>query len=157
MGPRTWRSSHFGGKVTEPAFDLTIVGGGIVGSMLAWRTLRRQPRWRVLWLDQSLLGLGASAYAGALLTPFGRAPSHRDLLALSFSLISDLEREAGPLPLRDLTGWYVVSPDLAEERRRWFIDGIPGLASAAHRDHIYELTPNMTLDHRAILGPFPVR
>jgi glycine/D-amino acid oxidase-like deaminating enzyme len=143
--------------VTEPDFDLAIAGGGIVGSMLAWRALHRHPQWRVLWFDQSMFGLGTSAYAGALLTPFGRTPAHRDLLAMGFNLIPDLEREAGPLPLRDLTGWYVVSPDLAEERRGWFLGDSPGLASAGHRDRLHELIPHMALGDKAILGPFPVR
>lgn len=128
-----------------------------MGSMLAWRALYRHPEWRVLWLDQSMFGLGTSAYAGALLTPFGRTAAHRDLLALGFSFLPELEREAGPLPLRDLTGWYVVSPDLAEERRGWFLGDLPGLASAADREQLHRVLPSMELDDRAVLGPFPVR
>ena len=143
--------------MTEPDFDLAIAGGGIAGSMLAWRALHRHPGWRVLWLDQSMLGLGTSAYAGALLTPFGRTPAHRDLLALGFGLLPELEQEAGPLPLRDLTGWYAASPELAEERRGWFLGDIPGLASAADRKRLHSQLPHMALDDKTILGPFPVR
>lgn len=143
--------------MTEPDFDLTIVGGGIVGAMVAWRALRRRPQWRVLWLDRSIFGLGASSYAGGLLTPFGRTPTHRALLTVGFKLLQDLEQETGALPLRELAGWYVVSPHLVEERRQWFIGELPELASAAQREDLRRLIPHLALDDRAVVGPFRVR
>lgn len=143
--------------MAEPDFDLTIVGGGIVGAMSAWRALRRRPEWRVLWLDRSIFGLGASSYAGGLLTPFGRTPTHRALLTAGFRLLHELEQEIGPLPLRELAGWYVVSPHLVEERLRWFVGESPGLATEAQRNELSRVMPHLGLDGRAVVGPFRVR
>ena len=137
-------------------YDYTIIGGGIVGAMVAWRTLRRQPEWRVLWMDQSLFGLGASAYAGALLTPFGQTPDHRALLSTGFKLLDDLEKDIGALPVRKLAGWYIVSPASADERRAWFLDRLPD-ASIADNERLCRLMPNIELRGRVALGPFNVR
>ncbi len=150
-------SSLSGGNVAEPDFDLTIVGGGIVGAMTAWRALRRRPEWRVLWLDRSIFGFGASSYAGGLLTPFGRTPTHRELLTSGFELLHDLEQDVGPLPLRELAGWYLVSPHLVEERLRWFVGESPGVASEEQREELKRVMPHLALEGRAAIGPFRVR
>jgi len=124
--------------------------------MVAWRALRRHAAWRTLWIDSSMFGFGASAYAGALLTPFGRTDAHRALLTTGFNLLASLEQEGGPLPLRELTGWYVVSQDLAEARRDWFIPSV-GRPSTSETEHFRRLMPHFELRDRVALGPFRVR
>lgn len=143
--------------MADPEFDLTIVGGGIVGAMTAWRALKRHTEWRVLWLDRSIFGLGASAYAGALLTPFGRSPAHRALLTAGFKLLPELEKEIGPLPVRELTGWYLASAELAEQRREWFIEATPHFASSKQQADLTALVPHLRVADKTIMGPFCVR
>lgn len=137
-------------------FDLVIAGGGIIGAMVAWRTLRRHADWRVLWIDSSMFGFGASAYAGALLTPFGRTEEHRALLTTGFKLLTSLEQEGDQLPLQELTGWYVVSQALAEARRDWFVASV-GRPSTSETERFRRLMPHFELRDRVALGPFKVR
>jgi len=143
--------------VNKSDFDLTIVGGGIVGAMVAWRALRRRPEWHVLWVDRSLFGLGASAYAGALLTPFGRSAKHRAMLAAGFKLLSTFESETGPLSVRELAGWYVVSPQLVTARREWFLDPVPEPCAVDGDGCLRSVMPILQLGDRVALGPFMVR
>jgi glycine/D-amino acid oxidase-like deaminating enzyme len=144
--------------VSEDCFDLTIVGGGIVGAMLAWRACRRHPEWRILWFDRSLFGGGASAYSGGLITPYGRTPVHRTLASLSARLLDELMADIGALPIRELLGWYITATKNQDERLDWFVSGRPSATSPSEVNPLRSLMPALQFsDGETILGPFPVR
>lgn len=144
--------------MTEPDYHLAIAGGGIVGAMLAWRALRRCPEWRVLWLDRSMFGLGASTYGGGLLTPFGRSPAHQAILVSGFSLLRDLEGDIGPLTFHELTAWYIASPEIVNEHRNLFVGTTPDLASEVRLEDLYNSMPELRLrEGDVVLGPFRTR
>jgi glycine/D-amino acid oxidase-like deaminating enzyme len=142
--------------VSNKPFDLAIVGGGIIGAMLAWRSLKRHPEWRTLWVDRSLLGHGASIYSGGLITPFGRTEPHRKFANISARLLVELTEDIGSLPVRELTGWLVAPPDKRTELLTWFVSG--HLPSAVSSNILHSLIPDLALPNGEIfMGPFPVR
>jgi glycine/D-amino acid oxidase-like deaminating enzyme len=105
-----------------------------------------------------MFGLGASAYGGGLLTPFGRSSAHKQILASSFSLLPDLESNIGPLTFHELTAWYIGSPEAVNEHRNSFVGTAPGLASAAEIKDLYNSMPGLRLGEAdVVLGPFRTR
>jgi glycine/D-amino acid oxidase-like deaminating enzyme len=132
-----------------------IAGGGIVGAMVAWQTLRSHEDWRVLWIDRSLFAMGCSAYAGALLTPFGRTEAHRTLLESSFALLSAFEQEGDSPSIHTHSGFYVVSQTSVDDRRDWFISSVGKAADGT--DRFRQHLPHFDLQTRIALGPFMVR
>ncbi|GAA3586753.1 glycine oxidase ThiO [Klugiella xanthotipulae] len=118
--------------------DLIIVGGGIVGSLAAWRAVRAG--LTVRWFDPQP-GNGASRAAAGMLAPtFEAAFGERDLMRLNVGsaalwpkLVSDLASETGcDLQLRQAGTLTVAfdSGDLTEARRVHDLHEEWGLSSA---------------------------
>jgi len=144
--------------MSSRSFDLTIVGGGIVGAMLAWLTWVRHPNWHTLWVDRSLFGHGASAYSAGLITPFGRTDSHRSLATRSSFLLKRLAEDIGPLPIRELVAWFVTETERQAEISNWFIGGPVPAATRSDLQPLHRLLPEFALPERdVILGQFQVQ
>lgn len=84
-------------------YDLVVVGAGIVGSAAA-ALAARVPGARVLLLDRSLVGSGATRYSAGIDVPLVRSAWTRDLVRTSAAFYRELRaREPGspifPLPL----------------------------------------------------------
>jgi glycine/D-amino acid oxidase-like deaminating enzyme len=69
-------------KSTPLQTDITIIGAGIVGLTTAILLKKSFPQSKVLVLEQSLIGSGASFYGGAADVPFALSKPHRDLIDL---------------------------------------------------------------------------
>ncbi|MEA2666642.1 MAG: hypothetical protein QOI11_3586 [Candidatus Eremiobacteraeota bacterium] len=98
------------GEVSAPRFDLVVVGAGIVGCAAA-ALAARAPGARVLLLDRSLVGRGATQYSAGIDVPLARTDRQRELVRTSAAFYRALrEREPGtpvvPLPLL----WVVAEP-----------------------------------------------
>lgn len=90
------------------SFDLTVVGGGVIGLAIAWRAAQRGLRANVL--ERSEPGAGTSHVAAGMLAPVSEAdPSEQPLLRLGLAsarlypeFVQELEaasgRDAGYLP-----------------------------------------------------------
>ncbi len=113
-----------GAAAGAESFDLTVVGGGIVGLSTAWRA--RQAGMSVALLERGAIGDGASSVAAGMLAPvaeveFGAAGRHLLELGLSSARMwpgfaSELERAAGePVGLLE-TGTLIVARDDDEAR-----------------------------------------
>ncbi len=57
--------------MNEDDFDLVIIGAGIIGVCAAWYARKRYPQWKILLLDQSGIGNGATSYSASLDIPYG--------------------------------------------------------------------------------------
>jgi D-hydroxyproline dehydrogenase subunit beta len=141
-------------RVKKQSFDLVIVGGGIIGAMSAWRALRRQPSWRVLWVDRSLFGLGSSAHSAGLVTPYGRTPQHRALVSLSEGLVDEFRTDAVNCSTRELIGWYIASEHALGTVLGSFVCRPPDVASAQQVDQVCQSVPSLRLaKDEVMLGP----
>lgn len=61
---------------SNPIYDLAIIGGGIIGTNLAYWFLKRQPQKSAILLEQSDIGNGASKYSAG----FDAIEHHNDVL-----------------------------------------------------------------------------
>ena len=83
-------------------FDLTIIGAGIIGANAFYLARRQRPQWRILLLDRSLAGKGASAYSAGLDFPYGRTPWQKQLSDTSEKMYAEFKTSLPHLPIRQL-------------------------------------------------------
>ena len=90
-------------------FDLVIVGAGIIGATTAYLAGQRQPDWRILLADRSLVGQGATQYSVGLYLDYGRTAAHRSLVVESAHFYRQLKTDVPDLPIYDLPFYGVVN------------------------------------------------
>jgi len=100
--------THVVAGVRDGGVDLAVVGAGIVGATVAAEASRRRPGARVLLLDRSLVGSGATRHSAALSTPTGATPSHRRLVQRAGRWYADLARAGGAPWRRPLVAYWIV-------------------------------------------------
>jgi glycine/D-amino acid oxidase-like deaminating enzyme len=101
-------------QLTSP-YDLAIVGGGIVGALAAYLAARRRPGWRVVMLERSLVGHGATAYSGGLDHAYGISPAQRVLAAESGAVYREMRAALPGLPIFDVPFYGLVHGARAAE------------------------------------------
>ena len=136
--------------MTEPRFDVVVVGGGIVGLATAWRLLERRPGSGVLVLEkeQELASHQTGRNSGVIHSPNTYAPG-----SLKARLCADGRREA--LAFADahgvpyaLTGELIVAtgpdeiPRLAAIEEKARANGVQGLRMVGP-DGIREVEPHV--------------
>jgi glycine/D-amino acid oxidase-like deaminating enzyme len=72
------------------AFDLAIIGGGIIGAFAAYNARTTRPDLHVLLLEQNLIGSGATYYSGGHMHPHGTSTRQRELAAKSIERYREL-------------------------------------------------------------------
>lgn len=110
-------------------FDLAVVGAGMIGATAAALARLHHPALRVLVLEQSLAGGGASRYSAGLDVPWARDPARRRLVAESAALWPRLRR-AARLPIHPLS-CFAVEPEGEVDAVR---EGFGGAARPATAD-----------------------
>lgn len=127
-------------------FDLAVVGAGIVGVLAAERATLLHPSWRVLLIERSLVGGGATRYSAALDIPFGRTPVHRRMSTESLAAWRELQTAVPDLPIRDLPLLGVIrAAGLDELRTRCTAPGLRE-ASTEEREELSRAIPGLVLD-----------
>lgn len=66
-------------EAKRQSFDLAVVGGGIIGTWVAYLALSQHPGLRVVLIDRSSIGSGATRDSVGLSLPVGATPEHRQL------------------------------------------------------------------------------
>jgi glycine/D-amino acid oxidase-like deaminating enzyme len=94
--------------MAEP--DIAIVGGGIVGCLIARELAARAPGASVTVLDRDAVGAGASRRSAGLHLPRGSSDRTRRMSAYSHAYYADLKRGDPGLPIHPL-GATVVTRD----------------------------------------------
>lgn len=106
-------------------YDLAIIGAGIVGAMAAYLARRERPDWRILLLDRSLAGDGATGYSVGLDIPYGRTPAHKKLSIMSARVFRELRDTIAGLPLHDLPMFGLIDRERLDEVMSGFTsDGV---------------------------------
>ncbi|HEY6806421.1 MAG TPA: FAD-binding oxidoreductase [Pyrinomonadaceae bacterium] len=94
-----------------PEFDLAVIGAGILGAVSAYLACQQQPEWRVLLLDRSLVGDGATQYSAGLDIPYGRNARQKHYSTISTGIYRDLKASIPELPIYQIPLFSVVAKD----------------------------------------------
>ena len=96
------------------AFDLVVVGAGIIGAMTVYLARRERADWNILLLDRSFVGDGSTRYSLGLDIPYGHSPEQKKLSLTSTRLFRELQTIIPDLPLHPLPLYGVVSEARAD-------------------------------------------
>ena len=125
--------------------DLVVVGAGIVGATVATEARRRRPAARVLLVDRSQAGSGATRHSAALSPPIGSTPAHRRLVERSARWYAALEH-SGELPRRrPLAAYWVVPESSAAEFQEEFVSDPPVHAAGADLARLRDAHPDLVV------------
>ncbi len=135
-------------------FDLAIVGAGIIGATTAYLAHARRPEWRIVLLDRSLAGDGATHYSAALDLPFGRNPRQQAMVKRSVSFYRDLKTWYPELPLQEISFVLIAHANDISSRAEAFVDAGLRLASAQEWHLVRLQYPDLILpqDYLAMRG-----
>ncbi|MBZ5493591.1 MAG: FAD-binding oxidoreductase [Acidobacteriia bacterium] len=135
-------------------FDLTIVGGGIIGATAFYLARRQRPDWRILLLDRSLVGKGASAYSAGLDFPYGRTPWQKQLSDASVRMYADFKQDLPHLALRSLPFVGVVKKQNLEQVLERFTCKAVHCADKTERDLLFSIFPDLKVgdDQEILVG-----
>jgi D-arginine dehydrogenase len=88
--------------------DLAVVGGGIIGCFVAYEAARTHPGRRVVLLERSTIGAGATAWSAGVSFPLAATAPHRRLVRESATTFARLRDTAAGEFLWPLRMIYVV-------------------------------------------------
>jgi len=128
--------------------NLAVVGGGVIGSFTVYEAVRLHPDWRVLLLERSAIGAGATTWSAGVSFPLGATPRHRELVrasAIGYAALRDTP--VGPF-LRPVQMIYALDrANLPAFRDR--IVGPPlRPVTAAERRRVMAIFPDLRLGER---------
>lgn len=131
-------------------FDLTIIGAGIIGAMVAWYARKQYPGWRICLIDQSSIGSGATHYSASLDIPYGHTPLRFELAQHSRALYVALRQEIPGLPVKDLPLYGIVQEGNASLTIKQFADAhaslSPQLKASISKEHpLLSLPPHTNI------------
>ncbi|HEX2090819.1 MAG TPA: FAD-dependent oxidoreductase [Longimicrobiaceae bacterium] len=105
--------------------DLAVVGGGIVGATAAYLTRTHRPEWRVVLLERSLVGAGATLHSVGLDIPYGSTPRRRELVRESAALFREIGASVPGLPFHPVPLFGIAGREQAEAVREGYpLDGV---------------------------------
>jgi glycine/D-amino acid oxidase-like deaminating enzyme len=134
-------------------FDLAVIGAGIVGAMAAYLARQQEAQWRILLLDRSLVGDGASKYSAGLGLPYGRSPKQKNLSILSERIFSDIRKIIPGLPIRDLPLFGLTAKDRLDEVIEGFTQKRVGVAATADVERLRDSFADLVIsDDQALLA-----
>src|ERR1700732_4157205 len=87
--------------------DVLIVGGGVIGTSIAYSLARRQPG-RVVLLEKSYLGAGSSGKSGAIVRQHYSNPLTASMAQKSLRVFEHFEDVVGGPPVFTHTGMVIV-------------------------------------------------
>lgn len=134
-------------------FDLTIIGAGIIGANAFYLARRQRPDWRILLLDRSLAGKGASAYSAGLDFPYGRTPWQKQLSEASVKMYADFKQSLPQLALRSLPFVGIVKKQNRDQVLERFTCKAVHSADKPERDLLFSIFPGLKVgDDQEILA-----
>ncbi|MGX1491447.1 D-arginine dehydrogenase [Streptomyces tendae] len=117
--------------------DVTVVGGGIIGCLVAMEVLARAPGSRVVVLERDAVGSGASRRSAGLHFPRGATERVRSMSAFSQSFYEKMRLHDPQLPIHTLP-MHVLSSDATHLEQTYLAaagltrtTGLPGFMVAA--------------------------
>lgn len=124
-------------------FDLTIIGAGIIGANAFYLARQQRPEWRILLLDRSLAGKGASAYSAGLDFPYGRTPWQKQLSDTSGKMYTEFQKRLPHLPIRQLPFIGIVKKQNRDQILERFTCKSVHSADNDEREKLFSLLPGL--------------
>jgi glycine/D-amino acid oxidase-like deaminating enzyme len=125
--------------------DLAVVGGGVLGSFVAYTAAREHPDWRVLLLERTAIGAGATAWSAGVSFPLASTPEHRELVRASAVAYAELRDTPAGAFLRPVPMIYVTRRDRLEHLRGRVVDAPLRPVTAAELRRVREIFPDVAL------------
>lgn len=101
---------------------VAVIGGGILGCLIAHEIVTREPGARVMVLDRDSIGSGASRRSAGLHFPRGSSERVRQMSAYSEDYYARLLKSQPDLPVYPLPMSVVAGRDSVSELRRVYLD-----------------------------------
>lgn len=123
--------------------DIAVVGGGIMGTMLAWFAAQRWPSWSLRLIERHRVGGGASAASAGFDAIESAHPALRDLALRSRALYGTMSRRIRAAAVRRVrTLWVVPGTETATFVQRFagtrLCDGSVRLVAASELPRGFE-------------------
>jgi glycine/D-amino acid oxidase-like deaminating enzyme len=125
--------------------DLVVVGAGIIGATVAAQAQRRRPTAKVLLLDRSRVGSGATRHSAAFCPPVGSTPAHRQMAERAARWYTELERTGGAPWHRRLTTYWVVPESEIHGFCQEFVFDPPVPAATADLARLHDAYPDLVI------------
>jgi glycine/D-amino acid oxidase-like deaminating enzyme len=125
--------------------DLAIVGGGVIGCFAAYQAVRSRPAWRVVLLERTSIGAGATGWSAGVSFPLAATPRHRDLVRASAGGYAALHETAAQRFIRPVRMTYVVRRDGEAELRRRLVDAALRPATGEEHRRVTRMLPELRL------------
>jgi glycine/D-amino acid oxidase-like deaminating enzyme len=142
-----------GRGAAEAAWDLLVVGGGVIGLAAAWLATHDLD-WRVLVVERDLVGGGATGRSLGVEVPFGRDAEQREVTREALRLWAAVQRRVPDLARRSLDSAWLV-PDDGSFDGSTFVDPPPRPATEHDRHRLAAALPGSRLTGGRLLvgGP----
>lgn len=131
-------------------FDLAVIGGGIIGVMAAYLA-QQEADWRILLLDRSMVGYGASKYSAGLDLPYGRSARQKGLSMLSSRIYGELKTAMPGLPVSNLSLFGITGRKRMNEVIEGLIPDTVRVASARDVDRLRETFEDLVISDEQVL------
>lgn len=132
-------------------FDLVVIGGGIIGSMAAYLARQKNPHWKILLVDRSLVGDGATKYSAGLDIPYGFNETQKEYSRLSTAIYRQLSKDIPELPIHELPLFGIVARTRAEAVSAGFTTGNIRIATTSEALQLYESYPDLAISDDQVL------
>ena len=132
-------------------FDLVVIGAGIIGAMAAYLAGQKHIDWRILLVDRSLVGDGATKYSVGLDIPHGSNATKKQYSLLSTNVYRDLARAIPGLPVHELPFFGIVESANAERVSAGFTAEGIHTATEQERIQLHESYPGLNISNSQIL------
>ncbi|HEU5470233.1 MAG TPA: FAD-dependent oxidoreductase [Actinophytocola sp.] len=124
--------------------DLAVVGAGVLGCCTAYQAIRSHPDWRVLLLERSAIGAGATGWSAGVSFPLAATARHRELVRASAAEYAALPATAKRF-LRPVRMIYVVSGERLAALRDRVVDAELREVSGDERHRVTRMLPDLRL------------
>jgi glycine/D-amino acid oxidase-like deaminating enzyme len=127
-------------------FDIVIIGVGIIGACISYLVNQEKPSSRVLLIDKSIPGHGASLYSAGLCTPIAQTIKLRELVSFSLSSYVQMESNFPNFPIFRIPCFWVVKKDNQRAFEDSVVGTLPHIASDTELADLYDSCPALNLD-----------
>lgn len=130
---------------TDPAADLAVVGGGIIGCFVAYQAIRSRPDRRVVLVERTAVGAGATGWSAGVSFPLATTAAHRRLVRASASAYEQLRDTPAARMLRPRRMVYVVGREGAAALRERVVDAGLRAVTEDERARVERMLPDLRL------------
>ena len=132
-------------------FDLAVIGVGIIGATTAYLAHQKKPDWRLLLVDRSFVGSGATHYSVGLDIPYGRTASQKRYSRMSTRIYRQLAVAMPDLPMYQIPFFGIVGKKKMPEIRSGFTAQNVHIATAQEEAQLRRTYPDLTIAENQVL------